>query len=381
MFINTNKQIISGKNEIILNKIQKDSLCELKIEISSDTIIPENEELIIYVDNNSSKNQTLNRKEYIVHLNDYQNSFMKAGDEITLNILNNESLVAPSIDNTKDTNQTLDENRNILSSNLGIELFDDTSYIYTNYENAIITLAYNDNENVINALNEEENAIQENSDFSLDDIYFKDAFTQTGDKLNLEVNNANIDCLLSRNNKFSLDSNGNLIVNSITTNSGNNQLTKQDICNFIYPIGSIYMSQNNTSPATLFGGTWVRINGYYLYAGTGGTTAGSNTSGGSNGVTGGANGNTSSTVLSTSQLPNNILIDRGAKSSITAGEFGANYVWQNKGSANEYWLGNNNTSNGQGHTHTLNNHTHSLNNHTHSVTPLRYEVYAWRRTA
>lgn len=381
MFINTNKQIISGKNEIILNEIQKNSLCELKVEISSDTIIPKNEELIIYVDNESSKNQTLNRREYTVSLSDYSKSFAKVGDEVILNLLNDKSLVTSSIDKTKDENQTLDENRNIISSNLDIEPFDDTTYIYTNYENAIITLAYIDNENITNVLNQEENDSQVNSDFSLDDIYFKDAFTSSGDKLNLEVNNANIDCLLSRNNKFSLDSDGNLIVNSITTNSDNNQLTKQDICNFIYPIGSIYMSQNSTSPATLFGGTWSRINGYYLYAGTGGTTAGSNTSGASNGVTGVASGNTSSTVLTTSQLPNNILIDRGSKASITSGEFGANYVWQNKGSANEYWLGNNNTSNGQGHTHTLNNHTHSLNNHTHSVTPLRYELYVWRRTA
>lgn len=35
---------------------------------------------------------------------------------------------------------------------------------------------------------------------------------------------------------------------------------------------------------------------------------------------------------------------------------------------------NNNTGGGQGHTHTLSSHTHS-------VTPLRYEVYAWKRTA
>lgn len=367
MFINTNKQIISGKNEISLNKIQKNSLCELKIEISSDTIIPKNEELIIYVDNDSSKNQTLNRKEYIINLDDYSKPFVKVGDEITLNISNDKSLATPFMNKIEDVNQTLDENRNIASSNLGIELFDDTSYIYTNYENAIITLAYIDDENIINPLNEED-SLQVNSDFSLDDIYFKDAFTKSGDKLNLEVNNANIDCLLSRNNKFSLDSNGNLVVNSITTNSGNNQLTKQDICNFIYPIGSIYMSQNSTSPATLFGGTWSRINGYYLYAGTGGTTAGSNTSGA-------ASGNTGSTTLTINQIP--------------AHEHDVAIGWSSSGvNNNERHIFSDNTGfygdaqfmrarstgGSQGHTHTLNNHTHT-------VTPLRYEVCAWRRTA
>ncbi len=37
-----------------------------------------------------------------------------------------------------------------------------------------------------------------------------------------------------------------------------NSNTKNDIVNLIYPIGSIYMSVNSTSPSTLFGGTWVR---------------------------------------------------------------------------------------------------------------------------
>ena len=34
--------------------------------------------------------------------------------------------------------------------------------------------------------------------------------------------------------------------------------TKNAITDLIYPVGSIYMSVNSTSPATLFGGTWVR---------------------------------------------------------------------------------------------------------------------------
>ena len=32
----------------------------------------------------------------------------------------------------------------------------------------------------------------------------------------------------------------------------------------IYPVGSIYMSVNNTSPATLFGGTWAQIKDTFL---------------------------------------------------------------------------------------------------------------------
>lgn len=34
----------------------------------------------------------------------------------------------------------------------------------------------------------------------------------------------------------------------------------------IYPVGSIYMSVNSTNPQTLFGGTWQRIQGRFLFA-------------------------------------------------------------------------------------------------------------------
>lgn len=48
----------------------------------------------------------------------------------------------------------------------------------------------------------------------------------------------------------------------------------EDLVDVIYPIGSIYMSVNNTSPATLFGGTWQKIEGRFLLAS--GTTSGEN---------------------------------------------------------------------------------------------------------
>lgn len=38
------------------------------------------------------------------------------------------------------------------------------------------------------------------------------------------------------------------------------------ILNAVYPVGSIYMSVNSTSPATLFGGTWERIQDTFLLA-------------------------------------------------------------------------------------------------------------------
>ena len=44
----------------------------------------------------------------------------------------------------------------------------------------------------------------------------------------------------------------------------------------VYPVGSIYMSLNSTSPNKLFGGTWERITGRFLLAATDGGAAGGN---------------------------------------------------------------------------------------------------------
>lgn len=51
--------------------------------------------------------------------------------------------------------------------------------------------------------------------------------------------------------------------------------TKSSLINLIYPIGSIYISMNETDPAILFGGTWERISGRFLL-GCGGDGPGAN---------------------------------------------------------------------------------------------------------
>lgn len=53
-----------------------------------------------------------------------------------------------------------------------------------------------------------------------------------------------------------------------------NDIDASDIVNIVYPVGSIYMSVNNTSPATLFGGTWEQIEDTFLLAAGSTYTAG-----------------------------------------------------------------------------------------------------------
>ena len=40
------------------------------------------------------------------------------------------------------------------------------------------------------------------------------------------------------------------------SNSGSSNITMEQILNLVYPVGSIYISESSTSPASLFGGTW-----------------------------------------------------------------------------------------------------------------------------
>ena len=60
------------------------------------------------------------------------------------------------------------------------------------------------------------------------------------------------------------------IIKSGTSNellcNGEEIFLKKDLLDFVHPVGSIYWSSNDTDPAILFGGTWVRIKDKFLWA-------------------------------------------------------------------------------------------------------------------
>lgn len=61
---------------------------------------------------------------------------------------------------------------------------------------------------------------------------------------------------------------------------------KAQFLNYAYPVGSIYVSTKNVSPATFLGGTWISLSGYMLRGATSGVTANHNAKdGGADSVT------------------------------------------------------------------------------------------------
>lgn len=49
------------------------------------------------------------------------------------------------------------------------------------------------------------------------------------------------------------------------------------LTDLIYPVGSYFLSNSSTSPASLFGGGWSALTGRFLYCNSGTGTGGSNT--------------------------------------------------------------------------------------------------------
>lgn len=285
-----------------------------------------------------------------------------------------------------------------------IVLNEGASFISTNYPNATIALVYPKDMEFMKyflmstfsySLNNEDKFL------TLDDLYFKDCFTKMDDNIvNAFFNKLTITCMNSSNNTFSLDCDGNLVVNSLVTrvkeeipdtttlknltikslNSSNNKFSLDDNGNLsvnrietivpisnsfnilsVYPVGSIYMSVNNTNPGTLFGGTWTQITGRFLYA-----TNNSIQTGGGN-VTG-------STALTIDQIPEHnhrqsvrTWVNQNASASrhIIPDSGGFWFNSEDQGADASYTFG---TGGSKGHTHP-------------QTLPPYFTVYCWYRTA
>lgn len=117
---------------------------------------------------------------------------------------------------------------------------------------------------------------------------------------------------------------------------------------FIYPIGSIYMSVNSTNPGTLFGGTWSQLKDRFLL-GAGNTYA--------NGNTGGA----ATVALTVNQMPKHS--HTVYRSTETGSFFGLTGISPSQ--TTQYAV----------------NTTEAGNSEAHNNMPPYLVVYMWKRTA
>ena len=164
--------------------------------------------------------------------------------------------------------------------------------------------------------------------------------------------------------------------NAFTIDTNNNVTfygTINGLVDMVYPVGSIYMSVNSTSPATLFGGTWEQIKGRFLL-GTGEPDDNSNTYYGSdltyNGRTKyneqvGSTGGESRHTLSVAEMPSHT---HSIYYYLSSGSLSFGYNFSNKGAASAVTT----ASSGIGTTG---------GDASHNNLPPYFVVYMWKRTA
>lgn len=271
--MNLDEQRITGTNQVSVTDSLEAPLLSIKVSRTAGTTVPTSTDLIVYVDTAPKNSPTGNRKQFVFELASVLGYASSTSDQFVLEVKPKSNDIVSMAYVTRKVNGTslLATPRTEMLGESLINLFEGKNYIYTNYTNDSIEIIYPKNDELnrryLNNALFAYHRMNSSGDFSLDDIYFKDAFTKTEDRLNLEVNNVEVESITSKNNKFSLDSNGNLVVNSITTNQGGTPSINADtIRDLVYPVGSIYMSVNSTNPSTLIGGAWTQIKDTFLLA-------------------------------------------------------------------------------------------------------------------
>ncbi|MCX4364189.1 MAG: hypothetical protein OSJ70_00250 [Bacilli bacterium] len=256
----------SAKNIVSVTDSISAPLLKLNIKLDQGTVVPNIDDLIIYVD--KSATPTEKRKTYTFSLKKKLNYLNSVTDEFIMEpVIEEETIKVKCYVKRSIGDNAILINEEIEMLDLKpIVLFAGINYISTNYSNCLIEIVYPKNNDLVNYFLNSTlfGIVGSKKILSLDDIYFKDCFTKVDAGVNAEFNKTTMKCFNSTNNAFSMDCEGNLVVNTITTKneSSVNSITLSDV----YPIGSIYMSVSATNPSTLFGGAWEQLKDRFLLA-------------------------------------------------------------------------------------------------------------------
>lgn len=139
------------------------------------------------------------------------------------------------------------------------------------------------------------------------------------------------------------------------------------LLDLIYPVGSYYLSNSSTSPATRFGGTWSTLSGAFLYPNNNSNT----TTGGSNNAIVVSHNHTASTASAGAHYHSEIF-------------YTLNYSQSNSESHTTNWSGQRdtayrNTATAGAHTHTVKVNS-SGSSGTGKNMPYYKSCYCWYRT-
>lgn len=270
---------ISGKNELTVNDSNNAPLLKISIKSDGETVLPEDKTLEIMIkksQNQEGKKYVYTLPEKLLNNGSVSNEFLMEPVYIEGKVLMKARFIKRiSDEGTILTDEVItDIDSEALVMNSGV------NYVSTNYNNALIEIIYPKNTDLVNLfLNTAIYGLDsKKGTLTIDDIYFKDCFTDDLGEINAEFNELKAKCLSSKSGNFRIDSMGNITCNTIIT-TGENTNTPSINFSDVYPVGSIYLTVVDTNPSTYFGGTWERIKDRFILAS--GDSYAPNTTGGS----------------------------------------------------------------------------------------------------